>query len=139
MKQQGQPDLDLIAMVQQARMQHDAEAVPSQIAAVYWIEAQREVDGAAPTSRAGCWVIRTQVREVDALWERIKAATRAGKLGYKSKVTTAARAAGKDRDDRIIHVMTYDANDADDVERVRTALRALGVSAPLQYERSDEG
>lgn len=34
------PNLDLIGMVQQARMQHDAGAAPSQMDAVYWIEAK---------------------------------------------------------------------------------------------------
>jgi hypothetical protein len=135
MKKPDQPDLDLIGMVQHARMAHDAEAVPSQVAAVYWIEARREGAGAAPTPRAGRWVIPTTVREVDALWEQIRAATRAGKLGYKSKVSTAARDLGKDRDDRVIHVVTYDADDAADVARVRDALRDLGVSENIQYER----
>jgi hypothetical protein len=102
---------------------------------VYWIEAKREVEGAAPTPRAGRWVIRTTVREVDALWERIKAATREGKLGYKAKVSTSSRDLGKDRDDRVIHVVTYDAEDARDVARVREALRELGVSENIQYER----
>jgi len=32
------PNLDLISMVQQARMQHDADVLPSQVGAVYWIE-----------------------------------------------------------------------------------------------------
>ena len=119
-------------------MAHDADAVPSQVAAVYWIEAKREAEAPLPTSRAGRWVIPTTVSEVDALWERIKAATRAGKLGYKSKVSTAARDLGKDRDDRVIYVVTVDADDAADVARVREALRDLGVSENIQYERIDE-
>jgi hypothetical protein len=135
MKKQGQPDLDLIGMVQRARMEHDADAVPSQVSAVYWIEAKREVEGAAPTPRAGRWVIFTNVREVDALWELIKAATRTGNLGYKAKVSTSARDLGKDRDDRVIHVVTYDADDAADVARVREALGALGLSENIRYER----
>lgn len=138
MKKQGQPDLDLIGMVQQARMAHDAEAVPSQVAAVYWIEAKREVEGAEPTPRAGRWMIPTTIQDVDALWERIKAATRAGRLGYKSKVSTSARDHGIDRDDRVIHVVTVDADDTADVARVREALRELGVSENIQYERIDD-
>lgn len=139
MKRQNQPNLDLIAMVQKARMAHDADAVPSQIAAVYWIEVKRDVEMPLPTPRAGRWVIPTTVSEVDALWERIKAATRAGKLGYKSKVSTAPRDPGKDRDDRVIHVVTVDADDTADVARVREALRELGVSENIQYERIGEG
>ena len=138
MKKQGQPDLDLIGMVQKARMAHDADAIPSQVAAVYWIEAKRDADAPLPTPRAGRWVIPITVHEVDSLWERIKVATRTGKLGYKSKVSTAARDLGKDRDDRVIHVVTVDAHDAADVARVREALRALGVNENIQYERIGE-
>lgn len=129
------PDLDLIGMVQRARMANDAEAQPSQVAAVYWIEAKRQTPGAAPTARAGYWLIRTTVREVDALWARVKAATEAGQLGYKSKVATASRA---NADERVIHILTYDAADAADVERVRAALAALvpAHADALQYQRS---
>lgn len=132
-------DLDLIQMVQQARMAHDADAVPSQMAGVYWIEAKCEVEPLPPTSRAGRWIIPTTVSEVDALWEKIKAATRAGKLGYKSKVSTAPRDLGKDRNDRVIHVVTADADNTADVARVREALRELGINENIQYERIGEG
>jgi hypothetical protein len=131
MSDSDQPDLDLIRRVQEARREHDAQAQPSQAAGVYWIEAKRQVEGAPPTPRAGHWLIRTTQREVDAHWARIKAATEAGKLGYKSKVATAAR---EHTDERVIHVMTSDADDAADVARVGDALRALGYSDIL-YER----
>src|SRR5688500_13020118 len=84
----NQPDLDLIRMVQNARMQHDAEAMPSQSGGVYWIEAKRAAAGPQPTARAGYWVIETTAGEADALWATIRAATEAGQLGYKSKVAT---------------------------------------------------
>ena len=138
MKRANKPDLDLISMVQRARMQNDDAAIPSQVAAVYWIETVPEVPVAAPTSRAGRWVIRTTVDQVDDLWMLIKRATKAGRLGYKSKVSTAARDMGKDQNDRVIHVVTYDADDTADVERVRAALLELGVSASIEYERTAE-
>ena len=84
------PNLDLIAMVQKARMEHDAQAKPSQVSAVYWIEAKRQNEGAAPTARAGHWLIRTRVAEVDSAWAAIRQATEAGRLGYKAKVATIA-------------------------------------------------
>jgi hypothetical protein len=131
-----QPNLDLIGMVQRARMTNDAEAVPSRVSAVYWIEAKpQEPDQHQPSSRAGHWLIRTTLADVDAVWARIKAATQAGQLGYKSKVATASRSSAAD--ERVIHVMTYDADDHDDVERVRAALAALGCADPLHYERPD--
>lgn len=128
------PNLDLIGMVQRGRMAHDAQTMPSKVGGVYWIEAKRQTDGPAPTPRAGQWVITTHLSEVDALWARVKAATEAGQLGYKSKVSTAPRAGGMDLDSRVICVVTADADDLADVERVREALRALGIDGDLVYE-----
>ena len=128
------PNLDLIAMVQRARMEHDAQAKPSQVSAVYWIEAKRQTDGAAATAHAGHWLLRVPVQKVDNTWETIKTATEAGRLGYKSKVATIAL---HERDERTIHVMTYYADDEADVERVRSALNDLGFGEGLVYERGD--
>ena len=130
------PNLDLIGMVQRGRMAHDAQTMPSKVGGVYWIEAKRQTDGPAPTSRAGQWVITTRLSQVDALWARVKAATEAGQLGYKSKVSTSPRAGAEslDADARVICAVTADAADQADVERVREALRALGIDGDLVYE-----
>ncbi len=128
-----EPNLDLIRMVQNARMQHDAEAMPSRLTGIYWIEAKRQGAGAPPTPRAGHWIIPTTVSRVDALWAAIKEATEAGRLGYKSKVSTASRSGSVD--ERVILVVTYDADDRDDVARVREALRTLGINDPIEYHR----
>lgn len=125
-------DLDLIQMVQRARMLNDAAAQPSQVSAVYWIEAK--APGAAPTPRAGKWVIPTTVDVVDALWAQVKRATEAGELGYKAKVSTAPGKAQGRADARVIHVRVADSDAADDVERVRAALVRLGAGG-LRYER----
>lgn len=126
------PDLDLIRRVQEARVQHDATATPSTAGGVYWIEARRQPDGPAATARAGMFVIPTDVTVVDALWRTVKRATEAGELGYKSKVSTASRAGL--RDDRMIHIMTYDADDMADVARIARALEALDIK-PAEYRR----
>lgn len=131
-------DLNLIQMVQRARMAHDAEAVPSEAAGVYWVEAKREIEGKEPTSRAGVWVVPTTTSGIDALWATIKQATREGKLGYKSKAATASRSLGVDQADRVIHVLTYDADDAADVARIHAALRELGVTGELAFRRQRE-
>jgi len=126
------PNLDLISMVQKARMMHDAEAKPSDIAAVYWIEAKCE-DCPPPTSRSGQWVLDTTADKVDDLWAKVKAATVAGKLGYKSRVSTASRS-GKSSESRSICVRTYDSTDKADVERIRAALDQLGLEGEWRYE-----
>jgi hypothetical protein len=120
-----QSDLDLIRMVQRARMQHDAQAKPSEVAGVYWIEARCEtLECPGPTPRAGQWVLNTTVDLVDELWEAIREATVDGKLGYKAKVTTAPRS-GKGGDSRTIVVCTYDSSDTQDVQRIWDLLDAL--------------
>ncbi len=126
-------NLDLILKVQNARMLHDAAARPSSLAAVYWIEAKpRHCEIPAPTATAGEWRIGLRVENVDGIWERVKALTVAGKLGYKSKVSTAPAAGQADPDERLLCVRTYDALDSADVERVGEALRAIGLSG-LEY------
>mgnify|MGYP001256775263 CR=1 FL=1 len=130
------PNLDLIALVQAARKAYDAGAQPSQVQAVYWIEADREADGPGPTARAGSWVLEPSAGEVDGLWAIIRAATREGALGYKARVLTAPRTGGPASPRREIHIVTYDADDTADVERVRAALAALGIQAPMTYQRN---
>ena len=129
------PNHDLIRKVQAARLAHDADVLPSQVRAVYWLEVKRETPGPGPTARAGQWVIETTAAEQDALWLIVREATRQGKLGYKAKATTGPRA--EDREQREIHVVTYDADDTADVERVRAALEALGMPGPLRYTRAN--
>ena len=127
-------ELDLIQLVQRARMMHDAEAKPSEVAAVYWIEAKCQAETCQePTPRAGGWVLDTTADVVDDQWETIKAATVAGKLGSKSKVTTASRS-GKSNDSRTLVVRTYDRDDEADVTRVRDALSGLGLDGDWVYE-----
>ncbi len=129
------PKIDLIQLVQNARMQHDQSAQPSQINAIYWIEAKApEGHSPAVTAESGYWQVRTTRAAVDAVWEKIKTATQAGELGYKSKVATAPARGDATTDPRRIHVCTYNRHDAADVERVRQGLIALGIQDSLIYE-----
>ncbi len=133
-EEQAKPNLDLIQMVQRARMQHDREAQPSEVSGVYWIESKPLADTPPPTAQAGEWLIETTVSAVDALWARVKAATEAGELGYKSKVSTVPAKHQAEADARVIVARTRDADDAADVTRVEARLRALGI-IPTRYER----
>jgi len=138
-KKPGKPNLDLISMVQNARMMHDAEAQPSQVSAVYWIEVKSTAEHTlAPTPRAGEWRIPTTLDDVDALWEKIKSATAAGKLGYKSKVSTKPANHQTDVRARLICVRTANADDVADVQRVEAALRELGISGAMHYQRDTD-
>jgi hypothetical protein len=127
------PNLDLIRMVQRARMQHDADAVPSEMSGVYWIEVKPDDETRQPTPRAGFWLIETGAGLIDGQWAVVKAATQAGKLGYKSKASTRPRGGQGGADARVICVCTYDRADSADVERVRSTLAELGLN-PSRYE-----
>ncbi|MEO1166098.1 MAG: putative phosphothreonine lyase domain-containing protein [Chloroflexota bacterium] len=119
-------DMDIINMVQNARMQHDNDAVPSKVPGVYWIEAKAPADHQQATARAGEFKIKTDVDSVDAQWAVIKQATENSELGYKSKVSTSPTDGTPHGKQRLIIVKTYDADDREDVERVRAKLEALG-------------
>lgn len=129
-------DMNLINMVQQARMVHDREALPSEVSAVYWIESKPLGDAKAPSAQAGDWVISTTLEAVDELWIKVRTATEKGLMGYKSKVATIATK-GRSAHERVIVVRTYDADDGVDVARVEAALREMGITH-MQYERLDE-
>lgn len=122
-------DLDLIQMVQRARMAHDADAAPSQVPGVYWVEAKsQQPDTPQPTARSGEWRIPTTVQAIDALWERIKMATQAGQLGYKAKASTRPAKGQADGDARVICVRTYDGTDQADVERIAAQLHEMQIT-----------
>jgi hypothetical protein len=127
------PNLGLIQMVQQARMRHDADAVPSEMSGVYWIEVKPDSETKLPTPRAGLWLIETEAALIDVQWSAVKGATQAGILGYKSKASTRPRGGQGGSNARVICVCTYDRADAADVERVRAALIRLGLT-PARYE-----
>lgn len=127
--------LDLIQMVQRARMQHDADAKPSQTQINYWIETKRLTQGTAPTANTGQWVLVCTHNQVDDLWALIKTATEQGKFGYKSKVAVISR---QDPAGCVIYVRTYDADDLEDRARVYRALRDLGIKHPLDYTNESD-
>ncbi|MCY3944709.1 MAG: DUF1917 domain-containing protein [Anaerolineaceae bacterium] len=118
------PELDLINLVQRARMAHDDQAKPSQIRGAYWLEAKASPGlRPGPTRHAAEWRATVDLADVDALWETLRAATQAGRLGYKAKVATAAREAAPGR--RELRVLVADRHDAAELARVQAELRAL--------------
>ena len=129
------PNMDLIQMVQRARMQHDADAKPSDVSAVYWIEAKYEGDDVKPpTPNAGQWMVDIPVDAADTAWEQIKAATVTGQLGYKSKVSTAARSGAKTAT-RTLIVRVHAASDAAEVQRIKAALDGMTMPGEWRFER----
>jgi hypothetical protein len=85
----------------------------------------------------GIWRMQVPREEVDVLWEKIKNATREGKLGKKARVSTARppKRGQPARRDHRIEVFTTNALDQEEAQRVQTALRELGVTQPMVYSR----
>lgn len=127
-------NMDLINMVQNARMMHDKEAIPSKVPGVYWIEAKNPNPAHQVTPRTGEFRINTTVENVDAQWEIIKTATESGELGYKSKVSTAPTDGTLHSNQRVICIRTYDSDDVANREQIKIALAELGFE-DVTYQR----
>lgn len=89
--------------------------------------------------RVGKWMLFVPVENVDASWEKVKAATEVGLLGPSAKAATAwpnplARLPGK----RIICIYTRGWRDRDDARRVLTELNCAGFAARLSYKTDSE-
>lgn len=109
---------------------------PSSVLDEYWLFAQRGTSGyPSPTDRSGKWLVFVRSNEVDEVWAKIVLALNSGKLGEQAKVSTARpNPNSANPDKRVICVYTYDADDTDDVMRVRATLRELGFEAPIAYK-----
>lgn len=125
------PDMALIWRVQQARLQHDSTAMPSEMSAVYWIEVKCPLPMPAPTPRSGEFRLMTQAGQMDADWQRIRQATLEGRLGYKSKVSTVPAHDTSDPQARTICIRTYDSADTADLARISTTLAELGFPTTI--------
>lgn len=90
-------------------------------------------DGSA--RRPGKWLVFVSRSRIDALWDTVRRAVKAGRLGHAAKVSTALPDPhSPDPKKHVICVYTSDEEDATDVRRVRTALRELGVSWRIPYK-----
>ena len=111
-------------------------ARPSATVKQYWLEAQRK-SGQYPehTDQGGKWLIFVPSSEIDKVWQEIKLAVEAGKLGDNAKVSTAKpNPNSADPTKHVICVYTYDATDIDDVMRIRQQLRKLGIVLKIPYK-----
>ncbi len=117
------------------------ERVPSQVTDDYWLVAFHEGGGGSPgdyprmSERSGKWLVFATWERLDVLWPTVREATRAGRLGAASKVSTRRpNPNAVDPAKGVICVYTYDHADEADVHRVRDELRELGVTWKLPYK-----
>ena len=112
---------------------------PSIVTDTYWIFASRQKGKyPEPTDNRGKWLVFTSVAEVDAVWSKIRTATREGKLGNDSKVATAKDSPyGNNQTGRVICIYTYDWTDEKDVMKIRDVLRKLGITGKIPYKANE--
>jgi hypothetical protein len=113
---------------------------PSEVSDVYWLHASRRDDTYPEDSeRSGKWLLFIPVAEIDAVWDKIRAATEEGRLGGSAKVATAKPSPlAKNPARRVICIYTYDWKDEADVRRVRGELRELGFTAKIAYKADSD-
>ena len=130
---------NFIKAARRAILSKFADAKPSEVTEIPWINAENKVESHPKTTdKSGKWLIFVPVENIDLFWAEIKKATEEGKLGQASKVATAKSNPNTiDPKKRVICVYTYDWSDESDVLRVREELRNLGVIHKVAY-KSDE-
>jgi hypothetical protein len=101
-----------------------------------WIYADdpKQVGREANPEVVGKWLAFVGEADVDAVWEKVTAATLSGRLGLAAKVATAWPNPLARLSKRLICVYTYDFTDHEDVARVLVALRDLGFKERLSYK-----
>ena len=113
------------------------DAQPSTCTDRFWITAR--APGSAVSRDAGKWLVFVSRARVDAWWERIRRAVRAGELGPSAKVSTCRPTPNaKGGTDHVICVYVRNAHDELEVDRVRDALRSLGVDWPIPFKTDDQ-
>jgi hypothetical protein len=96
-----------------------------------WISiSASEIPTPQNTIEAGKWLIFCDNDKVDDTWIIIAQATYNNQLGFGSKVSTSMIP----NDKKVICVYTNNADDEDDIMRVRKALRKLGIKQKLPYK-----
>lgn len=113
---------------------------PSEVEDTYWLYAVREPPAeVTPPRNSGKWLVFVDRSQLDEVWETIAGATREGRLGDSSKVSTAMpNPNALDPGKGVICVYTNDWEDVADVRRVREELRRLGVVRKIPYKADED-
>lgn len=108
---------------------------PSRFTGDYYLHAVGPQPAEGLVRRPGKWLIFVSRSRIDALWESVRRAVQAGRLGHAAKVSTALPdPLSPDPKKHVICVYTADEDNPTDVRRVRDALRALGITWKIPYK-----
>lgn len=116
-------------------MNEALESKPSKNEEEYWIGDVVESDYPEHTERGGKWLIFVRFEELDDWWKKIKSLLHENKLGASAKTATAKpNPNANDPKYKVICVYAYDADDKDDVMRIRESLRTIGVTWKIPFK-----
>lgn len=107
--------------------------IPSQVDEDIWIIARRH--HGRPAKSVGKWLIYREKGGIDDTWEKIVQLLHNGDLWSEVKVVADGRR--QENAPFVIYVYTADANDEEDVMRIRRALREYGITEVIRY-KTDE-
>lgn len=110
--------------------------IPSKNTSSFWLETKRKIGYyPADTNRSGKWLVFMDKTRIDEIWQLIKEATIDGRLGGRSKVSTAKKNPNAyDVKKGVICIYTYDCEDKEDVLRIREELKKIGVTQKISYK-----
>jgi hypothetical protein len=129
------PTIELSAPAEPTAAATGADERPSRFTGDYYLHATGPQPSDGLVRRPGKWLIFVSRSRIDALWETIRRAVKAGRLGHAAKVSTALPdPLSPDPKKHVICVYTADENDPTDVRRVRDALRQLGITWKIPYK-----
>jgi hypothetical protein len=129
------PTVELSARAEPSAATIATDDRPSRFTGDYYIHATGPQPAEGSARRPGKWLIFVSRSRIDALWETIRRAVEAGRLGHAAKVSTALPdPLSPDPKKHVICVYTADEDDAVDVRRVREVLRQVGVTWKIPYK-----
>lgn len=112
---------------------------PTQVTEHYWVYASAHANIQHPRKykqiKSGKWLIFSDIKDHDSVWQKVKRATQKGILGVGAKAATAVpNPTAICEDEKVICVYTYNWLDVKDVYRVEKALRKIGIEQTLYYK-----
>jgi Bles03-like protein len=108
---------------------------PSRFTGAHYLHATGPESAEGTPRRPGKWLIFVSRSRIDVLWDVVRRAVEAGRLGHAAKVSTALPdPMSPDPKKHMICVYTGNEDDPTDVRRIRDALRQIGISWKIPYK-----
>lgn len=116
---------------------------PTEITEGYWVYASVVKSQGHPQkfkqTKSGKWLVFSDIKDHDSIWQKIKRATQDGLLGVGAKAATSKpNPNAPSVDEKVICIYTYNWLDIDDVYRVEKTLRKIGIEQTLYYKTDSD-